>query len=101
MNGAEILVSCLKEQGVDTVFGYPGGSVLAVYDALGRMALCALLQVAMSSLPVMPQTATACDRPGRCCACDQRPRRDESCHRHRQCVYGFDAVDCHYRERLA
>lgn len=36
MNGAEILVSCLKEQGVDTVFGYPGGSVLAVYDALGR-----------------------------------------------------------------
>lgn len=36
MTGAEILVACLKEQGVDTIFGYPGGSVLAVYDALGR-----------------------------------------------------------------
>lgn len=35
MTGAEILVACLKEQGVDTIFGYPGGSVLAVYDALG------------------------------------------------------------------
>ena len=34
--GAEILVSCLKEQGVDTVFGYPGGTVLDIYDALYR-----------------------------------------------------------------
>lgn len=34
LNGSEILVECLKEQGVDTVFGYPGGSVLNIYDAL-------------------------------------------------------------------
>ncbi len=34
--GAEILVSCLKEQNVDTVFGYPGGAVLDIYDALYR-----------------------------------------------------------------
>ena len=34
MTGAEIVVACLKEQGVDTVFGYPGGSILNVYDAL-------------------------------------------------------------------
>ena len=33
-NGSEILVECLLEQGVDTVFGYPGGSVLNIYDAL-------------------------------------------------------------------
>lgn len=26
LNGAEIVIECLKEQGVDTVFGYPGGS---------------------------------------------------------------------------
>ena len=32
--GAEIIVECLKEQGVDTVFGYPGGAILNVYDAL-------------------------------------------------------------------
>ncbi len=35
-SGAEILIECLKEQGVTTVFGYPGGSVLDIYDALYR-----------------------------------------------------------------
>ena len=34
LTGAEIIVECLKEQGVDTVFGYPGGAVLNIYDAL-------------------------------------------------------------------
>lgn len=34
LTGAEILVECLKEQGVDTIFGYPGGAVLNIYDAL-------------------------------------------------------------------
>ncbi len=34
LKGAEIIVECLKEQGVDTVFGYPGGAILNVYDAL-------------------------------------------------------------------
>lgn len=34
MNGANILMECLLEQGVDTVFGYPGGTILGVYDAL-------------------------------------------------------------------
>ncbi|MEW9123891.1 MAG: biosynthetic-type acetolactate synthase large subunit [Thermotaleaceae bacterium] len=33
-SGAEILLLCLKEQGVDTIFGYPGGSVIPLYDAL-------------------------------------------------------------------
>ena len=34
LNGAEIVIECLKEQGVDTVVGYPGGAILNVYDAL-------------------------------------------------------------------
>ena len=34
LTGAEIVVECLKEQGVDVVFGYPGGTILNVYDAL-------------------------------------------------------------------
>lgn len=34
LNGSEIVVECLKEQGVDTIFGYPGGSILNIYDAL-------------------------------------------------------------------
>ena len=32
-NGSDILMECLLEQGVDTVFGYPGGAVLNLYDA--------------------------------------------------------------------
>ncbi len=34
LNGSQILIECLKEQGVDTVFGYPGGCILNVYDEL-------------------------------------------------------------------
>ncbi len=33
-NGAQILISALEAQGVDTIFGYPGGAVLEIYDAL-------------------------------------------------------------------
>ncbi|MBP1547689.1 MAG: biosynthetic-type acetolactate synthase large subunit [Oscillospiraceae bacterium] len=34
LNGSQIILECLLEQGVDTVFGYPGGAVLNIYDAL-------------------------------------------------------------------
>ncbi len=34
LTGSQIVIECLKEQGVDTVFGYPGGSILNVYDEL-------------------------------------------------------------------
>ncbi len=34
LNGAQIVLECLKEQGVDTVFGYPGGAILNIYDEL-------------------------------------------------------------------
>lgn len=36
LSGADILINCLIEQGVDTIFGYPGGTVLDIYDALYR-----------------------------------------------------------------
>lgn len=34
LNGSQIVVECLKEQGVDTIFGYPGGAILNIYDEL-------------------------------------------------------------------
>ncbi|MCI0655135.1 MAG: acetolactate synthase 3 large subunit, partial [Methylococcaceae bacterium] len=34
LNGAEIVIRCLKEEGVEYIFGYPGGAVLHIYDAL-------------------------------------------------------------------
>ena len=36
LNGSEIVIKCLEEQGVDTVFGYPGGTILNIYDELYR-----------------------------------------------------------------
>ncbi len=36
LTGAEIILECLKEHGVDTIFGYPGGAVLNIYDALAK-----------------------------------------------------------------
>lgn len=36
LSGADIVIQCLKEQGTDTVFGYPGGCVLDIYDAIYR-----------------------------------------------------------------
>ncbi|EKC65353.1 acetolactate synthase, large subunit, biosynthetic type, partial [human gut metagenome] len=34
LNGSQIVIECLKEQGVDTVFGYPGGTILNIYDEM-------------------------------------------------------------------
>ena len=34
LSGSDIIVECLLEQGADTVFGYPGGAVLNIYDSL-------------------------------------------------------------------
>jgi len=36
LTGADIIIECFKEQRIDTLFGYPGGTVLSVYDALYR-----------------------------------------------------------------
>ena len=38
LNGAQILMEVLKEEGVDTIFGYPGGAVIDIYDALAKTA---------------------------------------------------------------
>ena len=34
ITGAQAVVECLREQNVDTIFGFPGGAVLSIYDAL-------------------------------------------------------------------
>ena len=43
LTGSQILIECLKEQGVDTVFGYPGGAILNVYDELYKLNLFCIL----------------------------------------------------------
>ncbi|MDP5034942.1 MAG: thiamine pyrophosphate-binding protein, partial [Alishewanella sp.] len=34
MNGAELVLKVLQQQGVDTIFGYPGGAIMPIYDAI-------------------------------------------------------------------
>jgi acetolactate synthase-1/2/3 large subunit len=34
INGAQMLIKCLKDEGVEVIFGYPGGVVIPIYDAL-------------------------------------------------------------------
>jgi acetolactate synthase-1/2/3 large subunit len=34
ITGAQMIIKCLKEEGVDVIFGYPGGKVIPLYDAL-------------------------------------------------------------------
>jgi acetolactate synthase-1/2/3 large subunit len=36
LTGAQIMMKVLKEEGVDTIFGYPGGAVIDIYDELAR-----------------------------------------------------------------
>ena len=55
LNGSEILIECLKEQGVKTVFGYPGGAILNIYDALYKHQdeITHILSSLASSLPAV------------------------------------------------
>ena len=56
LTGSEIVIECLKEQGVDTVFGYPGGAILNVYDELYNIRM-------KSTYPDFPRTgSSACSR---------------------------------------
>jgi acetolactate synthase-1/2/3 large subunit len=43
LNGAQILIEVLKEEGVDTIFGYPGGAVIDIYDELARSDIAHIL----------------------------------------------------------
>ena len=75
--GAEIVIECLKEQGVDVVFGYPGGSILNVYDALYKHS-DEIFHVLTSHEQCAAHAADGYSR-----------ATDESGYRHCDCVHGF------------
>lgn len=57
MTGSDILVRSLAEEGVEHVFGYPGGSVLYIYDAIYKQdKFKHILGPGMNRLPFMPPT---------------------------------------------
>ena len=62
LTGAEILIECLKEQGVDTIFGFPGGAVLNIYDALYK-AKDSIRHILVSPSKGLPTQRTAMQEP--------------------------------------
>ncbi|MBD3618189.1 MAG: acetolactate synthase 3 large subunit [Chromatiales bacterium] len=66
LTGAEIFVRCLKEEGVDVIFGYPGGAVLHIYDALYKQkdVTHVLVRHEQGAVHAAEGYAKSSDRPG-------------------------------------
>ena len=62
LSGAEIVIRCLQEEGVDYVFGYPGGAVLNIYDEFFKQDQVKHVLVRTSRAPSTPPTATRARR---------------------------------------
>ena len=90
LSGADIVIQCLKEQGTDTVFGYPGGCVLDIYDAIYRDGTLRHILTAheQGAAHAADGYARATGKNGRLHR-DFRPGRDEPCDGHRDRVYGL------------
>ena len=97
LNGAEIVIECLKEQGVDTVFGYPGGAILNVYDELYKHRdeiRHILTSHEQGAAHAADGYARATGKVGVCLATSGP--RNQSCNRNRNSIYGFYTDCCNY-----
>ena len=54
LTGAQIMMKVLKEEGVDTIFGYPGGAVIDIYDELEKTDIRHILQKPIINLQQNP-----------------------------------------------
>ena len=86
LNGSEILIECLKEQGVKTVFGYPGGAILNIYDALYKH------QDEITHILTSHEQGES-HRKGRCMPGHFRSGCDQPGNRYRDRIYGFHPDD--------
>ena len=94
LTGSQIVMECLLEQGVDTVFGYPGGTILNIYDELYKY-----------SDKIKHILTGCCTCGGRICKGngqgrrmygDQRPRGYKPSYGNCNRIYGFRAACCDY-----
>ena len=90
LNGAEIVIECLKEQGVDTVFGYPGGAILNVYDELYKH------RDEIRHILTSHEQGAAHAADGYARATGKVTGRNKSCNRNRNSIYGFYTDCCNY-----
>lgn len=98
LNGSEILIECLKEQGVKTVFGYPGGAILNIYDALYKHQdeiTHILTSHEQGASHAADGYARATGKVGVCLA-TSGPWRYQSGNRHRYRLHGFHPDGSHH-----
>ena len=82
MTGAKMVVQALIDQGVDTVFGYPGGAVLPIYDEIFQQNHIKhiLVRHEQGAVHAAEGYARSTGKPA-CLPCDLRARRDKRCDR--------------------
>ena len=97
LNGSQIIIECLLEQGVDTVFGYPGGTILNVYDELYRYQ-DRIHHILTSHEQGHPMQQTDMPEQQEKLESVWLPvdRGDKPGHRYCYCVYGFGSNGCYY-----
>ena len=97
LSGAEIIIECLKEQKVDTIFGFPGGAVIHIYDALFKDGAINHVLTAheQGASHAADGYARASGKVGVCLA-TSGPGRYEPGHRYSHGIYGFHPHGGHY-----
>ncbi len=91
LKGAEIVLQCVRAEGVDLVFGYPGGAIMPLYDALeGSGVRHVLTRHEQGAVFAAEGYARVTGKVGVAMA-TSGSGRDESCHRHRRRKNGFGA----------
>ncbi len=97
MTGAEMVIEALADQGVKHIFGYPGGAVLPIYDAIFQQKKVQHILVRTSRARSMPPKAMRV-RPARSLrAGDLRSGRDQRRHRADRRALRLDSDRCHHR----
>jgi hypothetical protein len=95
MTGAEIIIECLKREGVEVIFGYPGGQVLPLFDKLFDCGIRFILpRHEQAAAHAADGYARATGKTGVCIA---TAGRDEFDNRHRDRVHGFHSYGGHNR----
>ena len=97
LKGAEIVLRCMRAEGVDLVFGYPGGAIMPLYDALDGSGSAARSHAARAGRGVCSRRLRAGHGKSWRGHGHQRAGRDQPGDRHRRRQNGFGSSGLHHR----